>query len=71
MRTEHCPLCGKPQPAVANPLTALAATPGTLLRLSRGLTRAQLLQRSAPGKWSIHDANHAGQIERIRESFKS
>ncbi len=55
MRTEHCPLCGKPQPAVTNPLRAQAATPGKLLRLTRGLSRAQLLTRPAPGKWSIHE----------------
>jgi hypothetical protein len=51
----HCPLCGKPQPAVADPLKVQAATPGSLLRLTRGLTRAQLLTRPAPGKWSIHE----------------
>jgi len=55
MRTEHCPLCDKPQPAAADPLKAQAATPGKLLRLSRGLSRAQLLTRPAPGKWSIHE----------------
>lgn len=55
MRSEHCPLCGKPQPVAANPLRTQAATPGTLLRLSRGLSRAQLLTRPAPGKWSIHE----------------
>jgi len=55
MRTAHCPLCGKPQPAVTDPLKAQAATPGKLLRLSRGLSRAQLLTRPAPGKWSIHE----------------
>lgn len=38
-----------------NPLKAQAATPGKLLRLTRGLTRAQLLARAAPGKWSIHE----------------
>ena len=70
MRTEHCSLCGKPQPAPADPLKAQAATPGRLAGLTRGLTRAQLLQRPAPGKWSIHDANHLGQIERIRKSVK-
>ncbi len=55
MRTEHCSLCGKPQPAPADPLKAQAATPGRLARLTRGLTRAQLLHRPAPGKWSIHE----------------
>ncbi len=55
MRTAYCVLCGSPQPAAANPLKAQAATPGKLLRLTRGLTRAQLLARPAPGKWSIHE----------------
>jgi hypothetical protein len=55
MRTEHCPLCDKPQPVAANPLMAQAATAGKLLRLTRGLTRTQLLRRPAPGKWSIHE----------------
>jgi len=40
MRTERCPLCGKEQPAVANPLKALAETPEKLLALARSLTRA-------------------------------
>jgi uncharacterized damage-inducible protein DinB len=55
MRTEHCSLCDKPQPVAENPVKAQAATPGKLLRLSRGLTQAQLLRRPAPGKWSIHE----------------
>jgi len=55
MRTEHCPLCGKEQPVVANPLKASAEMPGKLIALARGLTRAQLLKRPAPGKWSIHE----------------
>ncbi len=55
MRTQYCVLCGEPKPVVADPLKAQAATPGRLLRLARGLTRAQLLQRPAPGKWSIHE----------------
>ena len=55
MRTEHCPLCGGPQPAAANPVQAQAATPRALLRLTRGLSRAQLLTRPASGKWSIHE----------------
>jgi len=55
MRTEHCPLCDKEKPVVANPLKALAETPGKLIALARGLTRAQLLKRPAPGKWSIQE----------------
>jgi uncharacterized damage-inducible protein DinB len=55
MRTAHCPLCDKPWPVTANPLREQAATPGKLLRLTRGLSRAQLLRRPAPGKWSIHE----------------
>jgi DinB family protein len=55
MRMVFCPLCDKSQPAVADPLHAQAETPKTLLRLTRGLTRAQLLARPAPGKWSIHE----------------
>jgi hypothetical protein len=55
MRTERCPLCGKEQPAVANPLKALAETPEKLLALARSLTRAELLRRPAPGKWSIQE----------------
>ena len=55
MRTERCPLCGKEQPAVANPLKALAETPEKLLALARSLTRAELLKRPAPGKWSIQE----------------
>jgi hypothetical protein len=55
MRLEQCPLCGKAQPAAANPLRAQAETPGKLARLTRGLSRAQLLRRPAPGKWSIHE----------------
>jgi uncharacterized damage-inducible protein DinB len=39
----------------ARPLTALAATPGKLLRLTRRLTREELLRRPASGKWSIHE----------------
>jgi len=48
-------LCGKEQPAVANPLKALAETPEKLLALARSLTRAELLKRPAPGKWSIQE----------------
>jgi len=55
MRTERCPLCGKEQPAAANPLKALAETPEKLLALARSLTRAELLKRPAPGKWSIQE----------------
>jgi hypothetical protein len=55
MRTAYCVLCGSPGPVVANPLKVQAATPGKLLRLTRGLTRTQLLARPAPGKWSIHE----------------
>ena len=55
MRTQYCVLCGEPKPVVADPLKAQAATPGKLAHLTRGLTRAQLLQRPAPGKWSIHE----------------
>jgi uncharacterized damage-inducible protein DinB len=55
MRTAPCPLCGTPQPVPARPLTALAATPGKLVRLTRGLRREELLRRPAPGKWSIHE----------------
>jgi uncharacterized damage-inducible protein DinB len=55
MGTAHCPLCDKPRPVTANPLREQAATPGKLLRLIRGLSRAQLLRRPAPGKWSIHE----------------
>lgn len=55
MRTERCPLCGKEQPAAANPLKALAETPEKLLALARNLTRAELLKRPAPGKWSIQE----------------
>ena len=55
MRTAYCPLCGQDRPAVANPLKAQAATPGRLASLTRGLSRAQLLHRPAPGKWSIHE----------------
>ncbi len=55
MRTAYCPLCGQERPAVANPLKTQAATPGTLARLTRGLTRTQLLHRPAPGKWSVHE----------------
>jgi len=55
MKMQQCPLCGKEQPVVANPVKALAETPGTLIALARGLTRAQLLKRPAPGKWSIHE----------------
>ncbi len=54
MGTVSCPLCGKPQPT-GDPLRAQAATPGKLLRLIRGLSRAQLLTRPAPSKWSIHE----------------
>lgn len=70
MRTGHCPLCGKAQPGPADPLKAQAATPGRLAPLTRGLSRVQLLVRPVPGKWSIHDANHLGQIERIRNGLK-
>jgi uncharacterized damage-inducible protein DinB len=55
MKTEYCALCEKPQPVAANPLKAQAATPAALARLSRGLTRTELLARPAPGKWSIHE----------------
>ena len=55
MRTEHCSLCGKEQPVVANLLKALAEMPERLLRLVRGLTKPQLLKRPAPGKWSIQE----------------
>jgi uncharacterized damage-inducible protein DinB len=55
MRTQYCVLCGEPKSVVADPLKAQAATPGRLLRLTRGLTRSQLLHRPAPGKWSIHE----------------
>ena len=55
MSMEQCPLCGKPQPVAPDPLKAQAATPGKLARLTRGLTRAQLLHRAASGKRSIHE----------------
>ncbi len=55
MRTAYCVLCGSPGPVTANPLKVQAATPGKLLRLTRDLTRTQLLARPAPGKWSIHE----------------
>jgi uncharacterized damage-inducible protein DinB len=55
MRTARCPLCGTTQPVPGRPLTALAATPGKLLRLTRRLTREELLRRPASGKWSIHE----------------
>jgi hypothetical protein len=55
MRTEHCPLCGKENPVVGNPLRALAEAPGKLIALVRGLTRAQLLKQPAPGKWCIQE----------------
>ena len=55
MRTVYCALCGVDRPVVANPVKAQAATPGKLARLTRGLSRAQLLHRPAPGKWSIHE----------------
>jgi len=55
MKMEHCPLCGKEMPAVANPLKALAETPERLIALARGVARAELLKRPAPGKWSIQE----------------
>jgi len=55
MRTAHCTICGKARPVIADPFQAQAATPGKLRRLLRGLSRAQLLRRPAPGKWSIHE----------------
>ena len=55
MRTVYCALCGVDQPVLANPVKAQAATPGKLATLTRGLSRAQLLHRPAPGKWSIHE----------------
>jgi hypothetical protein len=55
MRTERCPLCGKEQPVVANPLKVLSEAPGKLAALARGLTRAELLKRPAPGKWCIQE----------------
>ena len=55
MKTAYCVLCGQDRPAVADPLKAQVATPGRLASLTRGLTRAQLLYRPAPGKWSIHE----------------
>lgn len=55
MKMGACPLCGTPRPVPARPLTALAATPGKLLRLTRRLTREELLRRPASGKWSIHE----------------
>ncbi len=55
MKTTHCPLCGTPRPVEANPEIIQAATPGKIARLTAGLTRAALLRRPAPGKWSIHE----------------
>jgi len=55
MRTAHCTICGKARPVIADPFRIQAATPGKIRRLLRGLSRAQLLQRPAPGKWSIHE----------------
>ena len=55
MKMGPCPLCGTPRPVPARPLTALAAPPGKLLRLTRRLTREELLRRPASGKWSIHE----------------
>ncbi len=55
MRTGNCVLCEQDRPVVANPLKAQAATLGKLASLTRGLTKAQLLRRPAPGKWSIHE----------------
>jgi len=52
---EHCPLCGKEAPVVANPLKAMAEAPGKLTALARGLTRAELLKSPAPGKWCIQE----------------
>jgi hypothetical protein len=40
-RTVRCPLCDKPQPT-RDPLRAHTATPGKLLRLTRGFSRAHL-----------------------------
>jgi uncharacterized damage-inducible protein DinB len=55
VKTAQCKICGKPQPAPANPFGALSETPGRLARLLRGLTAAERLWRPAPGKWSIHE----------------
>jgi hypothetical protein len=55
MKTEYCALCDTERPVVANPLKAQSATPEKLRLLTRGLTKAQLLYRPAPGKWSIHE----------------
>jgi len=64
MKVGPCPLCGTLQPVPARPLTALAATPGKLLRLTRRLMREELLRRPAPGKWSIHEiACHLADVE--------
>jgi uncharacterized damage-inducible protein DinB len=38
-----------------NPLAVQRATPERLVRLVRGLSRAQLRRRPAPGKWSINE----------------
>ena len=36
-------------------MTVLAATPHRLSELTAGLSGSQLLERPAPGKWSIHE----------------
>ncbi len=38
-----------------DPLKVIAATPGRILALTRGLTTRQLAKRPSPGKWSIHE----------------
>ena len=55
MKTAHCTICGKARPVIADPFRVQAASPGKLRRLLRGLSRAQMLRRPAPGKWSIHE----------------
>lgn len=55
METKRCPLCSTPRPVDPDPAKTQAATPGKIARLAAGLTRAALLRRPAPGKWSIHE----------------
>ena len=49
-----------------DPLAVMRASPARLARLTRGLTRAELHRRPAPGKWSIAEiAAHLADSELI------
>ncbi len=54
-RQKRCALCNKMHNVQPDPRKVLADTAGEIGQLTRSLTRATLLRRPAPDKWSIHE----------------